>query len=157
MSVWQAWTRPQWLIAIGLFPVLLVLGLPISVSAPLANLVAVPWISLVVLPLALLGSVLLGVPLAGEWLLWLAGGALDGLFRGLAWLAGHVPAWIPAEVPLVCWWVSLAGAVLLLLPKGVPFRVLGWPMLLLAVFPRASRYPMDGWTCCSWMWGRGRR
>ncbi len=140
-SVWQAWTRPQWLIAIGLFPALLVLGLPISVSAPLANLVAVPWISLVVLPLALLGSVLLGVPLAGEWLLWLAGGALDGLFRGLAWLAGHVPAWVPAEVPLVCWWVSLAGAVLLLLPKGVPFRVLGWPMLLLAVFPPREQVP----------------
>lgn len=71
-SLWQAWTRPQWLIAIGLFPVLLVLGLPISLSAPFANLVAVPWISLVVLPLALLGSALLGLPFVGEGLLWLA-------------------------------------------------------------------------------------
>lgn len=65
-SVWQAWTRPQWLIAIGLFPVLLVLGLPISLSAPLANLVAVPWISLVVLPLALLGTALLPLPWLGR-------------------------------------------------------------------------------------------
>ena len=40
--LWQAWTGPQWLIAIGLFPVLLVLGLPISLSAPFANLVAMP-------------------------------------------------------------------------------------------------------------------
>lgn len=32
-SVWQAWTRPQWLIAIGLFPVLLVLGWPILLMA----------------------------------------------------------------------------------------------------------------------------
>ncbi|MFN3354456.1 MAG: DNA internalization-related competence protein ComEC/Rec2 [Pseudomonas sp.] len=139
--VWQAWTRPQWLIAIGLFPVLLLLGLPISVSAPLANLVAVPWISLVVLPLALLGTVLLRVPFVGENLLWLAGGALAGLFRGLAWLAGQVPAWIPAEVPLVYWWVSLAGALLLLLPSGVPLRLLGWPMLLLAVFPPRELVP----------------
>ncbi|MCK6188335.1 DNA internalization-related competence protein ComEC/Rec2 [Pseudomonas sp. EYE_354] len=139
--VWQAWTRPQWLIAIGLFPVLLLLGLPISVSAPLANLVAVPWISLVVLPLALLGTVLLRLPCVGENLLWLAGGALDGLFRGLAWLAGQVPAWIPAEVPLVYWWVSLAGALLLLLPSGVPLRLLGWPMLLLAVFPPRELVP----------------
>ncbi|KMT53671.1 competence protein ComEC [Pseudomonas fildesensis] len=140
-SVWQAWTRPQWLIAIGLFPVLLVLGLPISLSAPVANLFAVPWISLVVLPLALLGTALLAVPFVGEGVLWLAGGALDGLFSGLALLAGQLPAWIPAEVPLGYWLVSLAGAVLLLLPKGVPFRLLGWPMLLLAVFPPREPVP----------------
>lgn len=140
-GVWQAWTRPQWLIAIGLLPVLLVLGLPISVSAPLANLVAVPWISLVVLPLALLGTAMLPLPYLGEGLLWLAGGALDVLFLGLAWLAGQVPAWIPADVPLGYWLISLMGAVLLLLPKGVPFRLLGWPMLLLAVFPPREPVP----------------
>lgn len=133
--------RPQWLMAIGLFPVLWVLGLPISLSAPLANLVAVPWISLVVLPLALAGTALLPLPFIGEGLLWLAGGALDGLFKGLAWLAGHMPAWIPAQVPLGYWLVSLLGAVLLLLPNGVPFRVLGWPMLLLAVFPPRAMVP----------------
>ena len=134
-SLWHAWTRPQWLIAIGLFPLLLVLGLPVSLSAPVANLFAVPWISLVVLPLALLGTALLAIPFVGESLLWLAGGALDGLFRGLTLLASQQPAWIPAEVPLVYWCVSLVGTVLLLLPQGVPFRLLGWPMLLLAVFP----------------------
>lgn len=140
-SLWQAWTRPQWLIAIGLFPVLLVLGLPISLSAPFANLIAVPWISLVVLPLALLGTALLALPFVGDGLLWLAGGALDVLFKGLAWLAGQMPAWIPAEVPLGYWLVSLLGTVLLLLPKGVPFRLLGLPMLLLAVFPPRELVP----------------
>ncbi len=140
-SLWQAWTRPQWLIAIGLFPLLLILGLPISLSAPLANLIAVPWISLVVLPLALLGTFLLAVPLVGEVVLWLAGGALDLLFQGLALLAGYLPAWIPAEVPLGYWLVSLAGAVIVLLPGGVPFRLLGWPMLLLAVFPPREPVP----------------
>lgn len=140
-SVWQAWTRPQWLIAIGLFPALLVLGLPISLSAPLANLVAVPWISLLVLPLALLGTALLPLPWLGESLLWLAGGALAGLFEGLAWLAGLQPAWVPAEVPLGYWWLSLLGTVLLLLPNGVPLRLLGLPMLLLAIFPPQERVP----------------
>ncbi len=140
-SLWQVWTRPQCAIAVGLFPVLLVLGLPISLSAPLANLVAVPWISLVVLPLALLGTALLSVPVVGEGLLWLAGGALDGLFVGLAWLAGHMPAWLPAQVPWAAWLVSLLGAVVLLLPRGVPLRGLGWPMLLLAVFPPRAPVP----------------
>ncbi|MFC6297349.1 DNA internalization-related competence protein ComEC/Rec2 [Pseudomonas spelaei] len=138
---WQAWTRAQWLIAIGLFPVLLILGLPISLSGPLANLFAVPWISLVVLPLALLGTASLPLPFIGEGLLWLAGGALDWLFRGLDLLAQRLPAWTPAEVPIGYWLVSLLGAVLLLLPKGVPFRLLGWPMLLLAVFPPRESVP----------------
>lgn len=138
---WQIWTRAQWLIALGMFPVLLVLGLPISLSAPLANLFAVPWISLVALPLALLGTALLAVPLVGEGLLWLAGGALEGLFGGLKLLAGQRPAWIPAEVPLGYWLISLAGATLLLLPNGVPFRLLGWPMLLLAIFPPKEQVP----------------
>ncbi len=71
---WQAWTRAQWVIAIGLLPVLLATGLPVSLSAPLANLVAVPWVSLAVLPLALLGTLLLragrgrgGLAMAGGW------------------------------------------------------------------------------------------
>lgn len=138
---WRTWSRAQWLIALGLFPLLLALGLPISLSGPLANLVAVPWISLVVLPLALAGTLLLPLPGLGAGLLWLSGGALDGLFRLLAWLASELPAWVPAEVPLAAWFVSLLGAFLLLLPQGVPFRVLGWPMLLLAVFAPRDLVP----------------
>jgi len=138
---WQAWTRAQWLIAIGLLPVLLILGLPISLSGPLANLFAVPWISLVVLPLALLGTALLPLPYIGAGLLWLAGGALGWLFNALALLAQRLPAWMPPEVPVGYWLVSLLGAVLLLMPKGIPFRLLGWPMLLLAVFPPRESVP----------------
>ncbi|WP_240160207.1 DNA internalization-related competence protein ComEC/Rec2 [Pseudomonas proteolytica] len=139
---WLAWTRAQWLIAIGLFPLLLILGLPISLSAPLANLFAVPWISLLVLPLALAGTLLLALPWLGGGLLWLAGGALDWLFMALAVLAERVPAWMPAEVPVGYWLLSLLGALLLLMPKGIPFRLLGWPMLLLAVFPPRESIPL---------------
>jgi competence protein ComEC len=131
---WQTWTRAQWLIAIGLFPLLLALGLPISLSGPLANLFAVPWISLVVLPPALLGTLLLPVPYVGEKLLWLAGGLIDGWFRGLELVSGQVPAWVPATVPLWAWVIGASGAFLLLLPRGVPMRPLGWPMLLMLVF-----------------------
>lgn len=138
---WQTWTRAQWLIAIGLGPLLLVLGLPISLSGPLVNLLAVPWISLMVLPPALLGTLLLPVPYVGEGLLWLAGGLIDGLFRGLAWVAGQVPAWVPAAIPLWVWGLGALGAFLLLLPRGVPLRPLGWPLLLLLIFPPRSEIP----------------
>ena len=138
---WQTWTRAQWLIAIGLGPLLLVLGLPISLSGPLVNLLAVPWISLLVLPPALLGTLLLPVPYVGEGLLWLAGGLIDGLFRGLAWVAGQVPAWVPTAIPLWVWGLGALGAFLLLLPRGVPLRPLGWPLLLLLIFPPRPEIP----------------
>lgn len=133
---WQAWTRAQWVIAIGLLPAMLALGLPISLSAPLANLLAVPWISLVGLPLALLGTVLLPLAGVGEALLWLAGGALDGLFRLLAWLAQLQPAWIAQPLPLLAWLLVGCGALLLLLPRGVPLRGLGALMLVALWTPR---------------------
>lgn len=138
---WQTWTRAQWLIAIGLGPLLLMLGLPISLSGPLVNLLAVPWISLLVLPPALLGTLLLPVPYVGEGLLWLAGGLIDGLFTGLAWMAGQVPAWVPTAIPLWVWGLGALGAFLLLLPRGVPLRPLGWPLLLLLIFPPRSEIP----------------
>ncbi len=136
---WQTWTRAQWLIAIGLCPVLLALNLPISLSGPLANLLAVPWISLVVLPPALLGTVLLPVPYVGEGLLWLAGGLIDWLFRALALIAGQWPAWAAPSIPFWVWILGSLGAVLLLLPRGVPMRPLGWPLLLILVVPPRER------------------
>jgi competence protein ComEC len=119
--------------------VLLALNLPISLSGPLANLLAVPWISLVVLPPALLGTVLLPVPYVGEGLLWLAGGLIDWLFRALALIAGQWPAWTAPSIPFWVWILGSLGALLLLLPRGVPLRPLGWPLLLILVVPPRER------------------
>lgn len=138
---WAAFTRPQGLIALGLFPLLWILGLPISVTGPAANLLAVPWISVLVLPTALLGTLLLPVPWLGESLLWLSGGLLDWLIRALAVLAAHFSSWTPQSVPLVIWLLSAVGALLLLLPAGVVLRPLGWPLVMLAVFAPREQIP----------------
>ena len=139
---WQsAWVRPQGLIALGLFPMLWILGLPISLSGPLANLVAVPWISLVVLPTALLGTLLLPVPWLGDSLLWLSGGLLDWLVQGLALLAGYFSTWLPGEVSIGVWALVVVGVLILLLPAGVVLRPLGWPLVLLAVFAPREQIP----------------
>ena len=136
LGVWGWWrglTRAQWTMAIGLLPMMLLLGLPVSSSGPLANLVAVPWVGLVVVPLALLGTLLLPVPVVGEGLLWLAGGALYLLFELLGVIAEWLPAWLPSDLPLWAWLLAAAGALLLLLPAGVPLRLPGLALLLPAL------------------------
>ncbi|WP_341963169.1 DNA internalization-related competence protein ComEC/Rec2 [Pseudomonas sp. RC10] len=138
----HSWSRAQWLIALGLLPVLLALNLPVSLSGPLVNLVAVPWVSVLILPLALFGTFLLSIPPIGESLLWLAGGAMEGLFRVLSPMADLIPAWTGPAVPFWVWPFSLLGALLLLLPNGVPLRPLGWPMLLLCVFAPQKSVPL---------------
>lgn len=132
-SWWRVWWRAQWTIALGLLPLFFALGLPLSLSGPLANLLAVPWVSLLVVPLALLGTLLLPIPWLGEALLWLAGGLLQLLFQLLAWLAAGLPAWLPTALPFWAWALGSLGVLLCLLPAGVPLRGLG-PLLLLALF-----------------------
>ncbi|WP_255839023.1 DNA internalization-related competence protein ComEC/Rec2 [Pseudomonas benzenivorans] len=129
-SWWHSLGRAQWGMAIGLLPVLLALGLPVSSSAPLANLIAVPWVGILVVPLALLGTLLLPVPWLGSALLWLAGGALELLFRLLTLIASGLPAWLPSTLSVWSWLLVALGALLLLLPAGVPMRSLGWFLLL---------------------------
>jgi len=93
-------------------------------------------VSLAVLPLALLGTLLLPLGSAGEALLWLAGGLLDILFRALALVAQQRPAWVPPALPLWAWLLVCLGALLLLLPRGVPLRGLGAVMLVALWAPR---------------------
>jgi competence protein ComEC len=66
---------------------------------------------------------------------------LDLMFEGLALVAGRVPVWVPVPVPLWTWCIAALGAFVLLLPKGVPLRLLGWPMLLLMVFAPREEVP----------------
>jgi len=133
--------RAQWAMVLGLLPLLLALGLPVSLSGPLANLLAVPWVGIGVVPLALLGTLLLPLPGIGPALLWLAGAQLELLFRLLAWLAELAPAWQLAAPP---WWavlLGMAGALLALLPAGLPLRLFGGLMLLPLLSPPETEVP----------------
>lgn len=136
---WRTLTRAQWAMAIGLLPLLLALGLPVSASGPLANLLAVPVVGLLVVPLALLGTLLLPVPWLGAGLLWLAGAALDLLFSLLAQLALWLPAWLPSTLPLWAWLLVALGALVLLLPAALPLRSLGALLLLPLLFSPPQR------------------
>ena len=138
-SWWSTLLRAQWAMAVGLLPLLLVLGLPVSASGPVANLVAVPVVSLLVVPLALLGTLLLPLPEIAFVLLGVAGWVLDLLFILLAQLAVWLPAWLPSALPFWAWLLVACGALLLLLPAALPVRSLGALLLLPLLFGPQQR------------------
>src|SRR3569623_1949024 len=50
-GLWWHFGRTQLLVAIGLLPLMLVLFQRVSLVSPLANLIAVPWVTFVVVPI----------------------------------------------------------------------------------------------------------
>ncbi|MBW8756785.1 MAG: DNA internalization-related competence protein ComEC/Rec2 [Burkholderiales bacterium] len=127
--------RAQLVATIGLAPLTLVAFQQVSPAGLLANLVAEPWVTLVVTPLTLLGILL--PPL---WTL--AALALKPLLWWLAWLARwplasvHVataPAWSLAA--------GLAGGAILMLPLPWRVRGLGLAMLPPLLWPFVARPP----------------
>jgi len=114
------------------------------VISPLANFIAVPWVSLVVVPLTLLGTLLaaLSLPL-GATVLHLASQALALLWPLLTGLATWLPA--PSLAPPALWTLPLAGVALLwlLAPRGWPARWAGVVLLLPLLLVHPSR-PQTG-------------
>lgn len=126
-GLWWKWGRVHLLMALALAPVTLLLFQKTSLVSPLANFVAVPWISLVVVPLVLLGSLLLVIaPALGTLLLELANGSLGWVWPFLQWCAA-LPASQLYHAFTADWVVIPAtiGVVWLLAPRGWPGRWLG--------------------------------
>ena len=133
------WLRAQWAIALGMAPLLLALFQQFSLVSPLANAVAIPVVSLLVTPLALLGS----LPGFG-WALALAHALLLPLMDFLQWLATWPGALWQQHAP-PGWAVPLAllGVAWLLLPRGFPARWAG-ALLFLPLFLIPPERPAPG-------------
>ncbi|MBK7281077.1 DNA internalization-related competence protein ComEC/Rec2 [Candidatus Aalborgicola defluviihabitans] len=123
--------REQWVITVALTPLSLLLFGQASLVGLLANLVAIPWVTLVVTPLAMAGVVL-------PWLWDVAAGAMGWLLAYLQWLASWPWAVVTVAVPPL--WVAVAGVlggVALVLPWQWSMRLLGVPLLLPVLLWRA--------------------
>ncbi len=121
--------RTQLVATLGLTPLTLVFFQQVSLVGLLANLVAIPVVTLLVTPLALLGT--LASPL------WLLGGAavqaLDAFLALLAALPGAVRV-----VPVAPLWAQLAGllaAALAIAPLPWRARLLALPLVLALLLP----------------------
>jgi competence protein ComEC len=123
----------QWVVTLALTPLCLLLFQQISVVGLLANAVAIPWVTLVVTPLAMLG-----VACAPLWNV--AAWAVQALAWLLQWLAGWPFATLSMAAPPI--WAAaagVAGGVLLAMRLPWSMRALGLPLLLPVLLWQAPR------------------
>ena len=122
----ESWVSVQWAVTIGLVPVLLVFFGQVSLVSPLANALAIPIISFVVVPLTLIGAATpFHFPIAiAHWVFSLLMGVLVRLsaLPDVVWIQHGPPFW---TLP-----VAATGIIWLLLPKGFPARWLGFSGML---------------------------
>lgn len=135
---WLAtWGRVQIAVTLALIPPLLALFQQVSIVSPLANAAAIPVVSLVVAPLALIG---VAVPF--DLILQCAHLVMSGCMTLLEWLSTLPEAvWQQHAPPAWTVVVGVAALGLLLAPRGVPARWLGVAGLvpLFAVAPGAPQ------------------
>ncbi len=129
LSLLRSELRTQIVATAGLAPLTLLLFQQFSLVGLLANLVAIPLVTLAVTPLALLG------------VLWTAAAALlSGLGAGLAVLAALPGAvWSAAVAPPWAQATALLAGALLVAPLPWRLRLLGLPLLLPLVLPPPDR------------------
>ena len=129
---WLSWlkngllksAKEQWVVTLALTPLTLLLFNQVSLIGLLANAVAIPWVTLVVTPLAMLGALFAPV--------WDAAAAAVAL---LSWFLQLLSNWSLASVsvaaaPLWCAMAGVLGGALIAMRLPWHWRLLGIPLLL---------------------------
>ena len=116
--------REQWVVTLALTPLSLLLFNQVSLVGLLANAVAIPWVTLLVTPLAMLGVIYAPLWDAAAW----AVGLLALFLQVLAgWSMASVSV---ASAPLWCALAGVLGGGLIALRLPWHWRLLGVPLLL---------------------------
>ena len=138
--IWNNWGLAQWTVFVALMPILSMLLLNVSLVSPLANLIAVPVVSLLIVPLTLAGALL--APLfetAANQLLLVANWLFGWLWVYLEQLASIGDfGWYPGGISGWSFIASFVAIVLLLAPKGTPGRWLGIICFLPLLIPTST-------------------
>ena len=131
--------KVQWAMTIGLIPMLLGLFQQVSLVSPIANAFAIPLVSLIVVPFALLGAIL-----PWDTPLWLAHSVMSGTMVLLEWLNSlPLAVWTQHAPPAWSIVFGMLGVLVILLPRGFPARWLGF-LLLLPMFLNTPEPPLQG-------------
>jgi competence protein ComEC len=127
----------QWVITLALTPLSLLLFGQVSLVGLLANALAIPWVTLLVTPLAMLGVLVHPLWDLAVWTV----GVMTVCLR---WLASWPFASITvAQAPVWAGVLGVLGGVLLTMRLPWPMRLLGLPLLLPVMFWQVPR-PPDG-------------
>lgn len=133
----RAWVTVQGAVTLALAPALLLLFQQVSLISPLANAVAIPVVSWLVTPLALLGVIVPPLWHVAAWLMaWLG--------QGLIW-ASELP-WAVVSRPVPegeALLLAMTGTLWLLLPRGFPMRAMGGLLWLPLIFPLRTSIAPD--------------
>jgi competence protein ComEC len=123
----------QWIVTLGLVPASVALFQQVSLVSAVANAIAIPAVTLAIVPCALTGIVL---PFDG---IWRVAHVLLGLLMAVLEALAALPAavWTQHAPPPWTVGVGMLGVVLVLAPRGVPGRALGcaWLLPLFVVIP----------------------
>jgi competence protein ComEC len=147
LATWRSWRQViqvQLAVSLGLLPLLILFFSQVSLISPLVNLLMVPWFSLVLVPLSLIGLPILLMPsFADSWF---------SLLQMLADLTLQLLEWFSvlpfamadrSEQSLLALGVGMVGCLLLLMPSGMPGRGLGLLLCAPLLFTQTER-PGEG-------------
>lgn len=152
-------THLQWVMTIGTTPILAYLFHQVSFAAMPANAWAIPWITFVATPLALLLSAACLLPVPDVWLsplAWLAHESLDWSLRPVRWLASfEVLAADVSAMPLIWLVLALAGVLAAVCLPPVRWRWLGYTLMLPGLLYRPSTPAIGGWQLTVFDVGQG--
>lgn len=125
--------KMQIILSLGMLPLTLFFFGSASLLSPVANLIAIPWVSLVIVPLSLIALVFMPIStIISNGILSVSALAIKWMFAGFALLGDSPLANITiAKIPSVYLIIAFAGFLFMLLPKGFPARWLG----LIAMLP----------------------
>lgn len=135
----------QYVLLLGLFPVSIVVFGQYSMVSPVTNALAIPVVTLGVVPLLLLGCLL---PDSLASVVWYGGHAIlvwlmDCMIQCASWSWSMFYFVVPDHVTTA---VALLGMVILFLPHGYPYRYMGWLGFFPFVFyPTLSPAQGDVW------------
>lgn len=151
--------RLQWIMTLAITPVTIFLFQQVSLIGLLANAWAIPWITFLATPLALLVSALCLLPVPDSWLVplaWVAHASLYGSLAPVRWLAGF--QWLAIETRAIGWWelgLGISGVALGLLMPPWRGRWLAWLLLLPSITSTTPGPPWGGWRLTAFDVGQG--
>ena len=137
--------RMQWVVFVGLVPVLIASGMEVPIVSPAVNLLAVPYFSFLVVPAALVSTLLFTI--AGDLahpLLELSAAGIGLASLALELVADTAPRLhLSGSLSRVGWGVLTLGTLMMLAPRGMPGRWLGL-LFFLPLFGAKGPAPPPG-------------